>query len=103
MEVTIPLFAKQLCDGYGIEDIRKVYAKTYAGPIVTYVDGMYQDGFVSAHSMAGKDGMQISVFGNEDRILLCAVYDNLGKGASGAAIQCMNMVLGIDKTTGLVL
>jgi len=103
MEVTIPLFAKQLCDGYGIEDIRKAYAKTYTGPIVTYVDDMDQEGFISAHTMAGKDGMQIGVFGNEERILLCAVYDNLGKGASGAAIQCMNMVLGIDKTTGLVL
>ena len=53
--------------------------------------------------MQGKDSMQISVFGNEDRILLCARYDNLGKGASGAAVECLNIVLGQDKTKTLVL
>ena len=45
--------------------------------------------------------MEISVFGNDDRFTLVARYDNLGKGASGAAIQNMNIVLGIDETTGL--
>ena len=45
--------------------------------------------------------MEISVSGNEDRILLIARYDNLGKGASGAAVECMNIVLGCDLTTGL--
>ena len=47
--------------------------------------------------------MRIAVYGNEDRIILTALYDNLGKGASGAAIQCMNMAFGVDKTTGLVV
>ena len=47
--------------------------------------------------------MRIGVFGNEERILLVAVYDNLGKGASGAAIECMNIVLGADRKTGLIL
>ena len=47
--------------------------------------------------------MQISVFGNEERILLVSRFDNLGKGASGAAIQNMNLVLGLDETTGLTL
>ena len=47
--------------------------------------------------------MAVSVSGNEDRILLTAVYDNLGKGASGAAIQNMNLVLGVDETCGLVI
>ena len=45
----------------------------------------------------------VLVEGNEDRIVLCAVFDNLGKGASGAAIQNMNIVLGIDETEGLVI
>ena len=44
---------------------------------------------------------QIAVFGNEERILLCARYDNLGKGASGAAVQCMNISMGVDLSTGL--
>ena len=48
-----------------------------------------------------KDSMEISVSGNEERILLIARYDNLGKGASGAAIECMNIVLGLEKQTGL--
>jgi N-acetyl-gamma-glutamyl-phosphate reductase len=47
--------------------------------------------------------MRVTVKGNEDRILLIAAYDNLGKGASGAAIECMNLALGFDRTTGLVL
>ena len=47
--------------------------------------------------------MQITIAGNDDRLLLIARYDNLGKGASGAAIQCLNTVLGVDPTTGLSL
>ena len=45
--------------------------------------------------------MSVSVFGNEERILLVSRFDNLGKGASGAAIQNMNILLGVDETTGL--
>ena len=47
------------------------------------------------------DSMEISVSGNGERILLIARYDNLGKGASGAALECMNIVMGSDPTTGL--
>ncbi|NMD45117.1 MAG: N-acetyl-gamma-glutamyl-phosphate reductase, partial [Clostridiales bacterium] len=47
--------------------------------------------------------MEISVAGNEERLLLISCFDNLGKGASGAAIQNMNILLGLDETTGLVL
>ena len=47
--------------------------------------------------------MEITVEGNEDRILLIARYDNLGKGASGAAVECLNLVMGTDPTTGLEL
>ena len=53
--------------------------------------------------LAGKDSMSISVFGEEDRILLVARYDNLGKGASGAAVECLNYILGENKATGLEL
>ena len=48
-----------------------------------------------------KDSMAVTVAGNDERILLIAVYDNLGKGASGAAVECMNVVLGADKTCAL--
>ena len=57
----------------------------------------------SAAALAGTDRMEISVFGERDRILLVSRFDNLGKGASGAAIQNMNLVLGIDEKQGLVI
>ncbi len=101
MEVTIPLFA---CDINGtVEDIKNIYKEKYQGPIVNFCEDFTENGFVSANKLSFNDGMQISVMGNDDRILLCARYDNLGKGASGAAIECMNMVLGTDKCKGLDL
>ena len=58
---------------------------------------------IAGNSLAGKDTMEISVAGNAERILLIARFDNLGKGASGAAIQNMNILLGLEETTGLIL
>lgn len=101
MEVTVPLFASQLNEGYTVEDVKETYKQKYNGPIVKYVEGFDEQGFVSANKLSFNDGMEISVSGNYDRILLISRYDNLGKGASGAAVECMNIVLGIDKTTGL--
>ena len=62
-----------------------------------------ENGFLSSGILSGKDSMSVSVFGNEDRILLVARYDNLGKGASGAAVECLNYILGVDKVTDLEL
>lgn len=101
MTVTVPLFASQI---HGtMDEIRQVYRKTYSGKIVSFVEQADEAGFISAHALYGKDSMRITVAGNEERILLIAMYDNLGKGASGAAVECMNMVLGIDPETGLEL
>lgn len=99
MEVTVPIFARQLKSG-GIEDIKAVYAEKYNGPVVTCGDES-QGGFLSTSALSGTDGMKICVYGNEERILLTAIYDNLGKGASGAALECMNLVLGKEKNYGL--
>ena len=101
MEVTVPIFASQLNDGFTVEDIKAAYKEKYQGPVVNFVDEFDENGFVSANKLSYKDSMEISVSGNEDRILLISRYDNLGKGASGAAVECMNLVLGVDKTTGL--
>jgi N-acetyl-gamma-glutamyl-phosphate reductase len=101
MEVTIPIFKKDLKGS--VQDIKAVYKDLYNGEIVKFVDGVSEEGFLSASSMKGKDGMQISVFGNDERILLVSRFDNLGKGASGAAIQNMNIILGEPETTGLEL
>lgn len=101
MQVTVPLFKQQLNDGYGIEDIKKVYENKFKGPMVKYNCELAKDGFINSNALKQKDLMNVSVYGNDDRIILVAVYDNLGKGASGAAIECMNIVMGCDITTGL--
>ena len=62
-----------------------------------------ENGFLSAGAFSGRDDMEITVQGNEERILLVSRFDNLGKGASGAAIQNMNLVLGLPEQTGLVI
>ena len=101
MTVTVPLFKAQIKGT--AEDIKKVYKEKYNGSVVRYKEDFDESGFVSANRLSGKDSMEISVSGNEDRILLVSRYDNLGKGASGAAVECMNIVMGVDKTTGLEL
>ena len=103
MTVTVPLFASQLNSGKTVEDIKKAYAKRYANDVVRYVDSIDDNGFLSAHIMSDKDSMRITVCGNEDRRLLVSTYDNLGQGASGSGVECMNMVLGANRTEGLVL
>ena len=101
MTVTVPLFKAQIKGT--AEDIKKIYKEKYNGSVVRYKEEFDEGGFVSANRLSGKDSMEISVSGNEERILLISRYDNLGKGASGAAVECMNIVMGVDKTTGLEL
>lgn len=103
MVVTVPLFSSTLLKGAGIEDIKACYSKKYTGPVVTYMDSIDEDGFLSASLLSGKDSMEVTVCGNNERMLLMACYDNLGKGASGAAIECMNIALGTNITCGLNL
>ena len=102
MTVTVPLFASDLKKGT-VEDVKAAYREKYTGKIVTYCDHADESGLISAHAVANKDSMRITVEGNEERILLIAMYDNLGKGASGAAVECMNFVLGVSPETGLEL
>ena len=101
MEVTVPIFAKDIkCD---IDGIKEIYNKTYKGKVVKLATENLEQGFLSANSMRGKDSMEIHVEGNQERILLISRFDNLGKGASGAAIQNMNILLGEDQIKGLIL
>ncbi len=102
MLVTVPLFAEDLVNA-SVSDIKDIYAKSYDTPVVRYRESSDENGFLSAAGLSGRDSMEISVFGNEERILLVARYDNLGKGASGAAVECLNLVMGCDPTTGLIL
>ena len=99
MEVVVPLFVKDLKGTP--EDVKQLYKSCYHTAMVHYEDAADESGFLSANALSGRDDMQITVCGNEERILLVARFDNLGKGASGAAIQNMNIMLGLDETTGL--
>ena len=99
MEVTVPLFAEDVKGS--VDDIRKLYADYYATGLVRYCDSADPDGMLSAVAFSGRDDMQVGVYGNEERILLVSRFDNLGKGASGAAIQNMNIVMGLPEETGL--
>ena len=101
MEICVPLFAKDIQGTPA--DIEKIYIDYYNSNLVRYVKEPDENGFLSAVSLSGKDSMQISVTGNSERILLVSRFDNLGKGASGAAIQNMNIAMGIEEETGLIL
>lgn len=99
MEVTVPVFANQLKGS--VADVVESYRQAYHSRILHFDEAADESGFMTANAFSGRDDMQISVHGNADRILLVARFDNLGKGASGAAIQNMNILLGLDETTGL--
>ena len=103
MTVTVPLFSEQLKSGGSVNDIKNIYAEKYSSNIVHYRENADEEGFLAANKLSGSDSMEISVYGNSERILLVARYDNLGKGASGAAVECMNAVLGCDLNKSLVL
>lgn len=99
MEVTVPLFRRDI--NTDINEIRALYNDYYKNGLVYCNDSEDENGMLSANAFSGRDDMCISVHGNEERILLTARFDNLGKGASGAAIQNMNILLGVDEKTGL--
>lgn len=101
MATTVPLFGSQLHGS--VDRVKEIYLERYASPVVSYDETLAADGFFSANTLAGSDAMKIAVKGGSERILLLAVYDNLGKGSSGAAIECLNLAIGEDITCGLTL
>ena len=106
MEVTVPLFASQFRESVTtLEQIKDVYRDYYGeeGGLVSFVDdpAAAEGGFLSSAALSGRDDMEVSVYGNDERLVLVARFDNLGKGASGAAIQNMNLVLGCAEGEGL--
>lgn len=103
MVVTVPVFTKNLLNGAGVEDIKNVYRNLYTGPIISFSEEIGEGGFISGSGALKKDSMKIFVEGNEDRVLLIARFDNLGKGASGAAMECMDIMIGNTPEYGLML
>ena len=104
--ISIPLVVSHLEKKLSAADIRKMLADYYSGEqfikVMPYpADDHLVNGFLTFTDCNDTNNLEIFVFGTEDRILLSARYDNLGKGASGAAVQNMNIVLGVPEETGL--
>lgn len=104
MVVSLPIFTRLLTKKYTPDDVRKALAEFYKDSYFVRVmpDGEPEDGFIGANNISGTNNMQIFVNGNNERLILCSRLDNLGKGASGAAVQCLNIMMGIDEKTGLI-
>ena len=98
MEVTVPLFDRDLAA------IKACYRDYYQSGLVSFADdpAAAEGGFLSSAGLSGRDSLEVSCYGNGERVVLVARFDNLGKGASGAAIQNMNLVLGCAEDEGLV-
>ncbi|MBR5667594.1 MAG: N-acetyl-gamma-glutamyl-phosphate reductase [Lachnospiraceae bacterium] len=107
MIVQVPLFADRLNKKMTPGELRDFFAEYYKGEqfikVLPFGADVEAGGALFSDACAGWDGMEILVTGNNDRIVVATRFDNLGKGASGAAIQCMNIVLGCEEAKGLNL
>lgn len=107
MIVQVPLFTDRLNKKMTPEELRDFFAEYYKSEkfikVLPFGADVEAGGALFSDACAGWDGMEILVTGNNDRIVVATRFDNLGKGASGAAIQCMNIVLGCDEAKGLNL
>lgn len=102
MVVTVPLYTSAMNKKYNKEDIYQMFSEHYAGSDIVKVRPIgYMENMIGTNNFANRDDMEIEINGNEERIVITSRFDNLGKGASGAAIQCMNIAMGIDEKTGL--
>lgn len=107
MVVSLPLHTRLLNKKVTPDDVRNMLAEHYAGSSFIKVAetggaDVLPDGFIAANTLENTNNMELIVSGNSDRILVASRLDNLGKGASGAAVQCLNIMMGIDETTGLI-
>lgn len=100
MTVSVPLFSSLLPGRIGVEELKAFYRDYYEGSRFVTV-GAEQSGFIAANALNETNGLEILVNGNEEQLLLSARFDNLGKGASGAAVQNMNIALGLEEGKGL--
>ncbi len=102
MLVTVPFFSANVKGG--IEAVKETYLKKYSNKAfvdVSDISGENAGAMLGSNNLSGNDKMQIFVNGNEERFTVSARFDNLGKGSSGAAVECMNIMLGFSETEGL--
>ena len=102
MCVSVPLHVRLMQKKMDVRALKEYFAEYYARQNFIKI-AQESKSFLPANPLAGTNDMEIYIDGNEERILLASVFDNLGKGASGAAVQCMNIMLGIDERTSLSL
>lgn len=107
MTVTVGLHTRLLAKKVTAHDVWEMFCEHYKDSYFVKVAGFMGEGtlpepFIPANTLEGTNNMQIFVYGNDDRIVVTTRLDNLGKGASGAAVQCMNIMMGIDEKTGLI-
>ena len=105
MVVSVPLYTDYFSQCKNPKELTEFYADYYKGEKFIAVDetngaNLY-GGMLAGNTLAGWDGLKIYVTGNDERVVVSAQFDNLGKGASGAAIQCLNIMLGCDEAKGL--
>ncbi|GHU71761.1 N-acetyl-gamma-glutamyl-phosphate reductase [Clostridia bacterium] len=101
MVVSVPLHCSQFeRRSVDPETLMAFYQNYYAGSRFIRVTPPPSDGFIPANTLTGTNDLVITVVGNNERLTLIASFDNLGKGASGAAMQCMNLALGFDESAG---
>ncbi|HNX61433.1 MAG TPA: N-acetyl-gamma-glutamyl-phosphate reductase [Candidatus Limiplasma sp.] len=101
MLVSLPLRPNRLRKPLTLGGLTELYRAHYAGQPLIRVRDANPEAYLAANAMAGSDGMELFATGTDERAMVCARFDNLGKGASGAAIQCMNLMLGLSAQTGL--
>ena len=104
MLVTVPLHTGLLKRQISPEGLYELFSEYFEGrPLINTIKPGQEseDGFLSADSMADRDDLELLFYGSGGRLVLSARFDNLGKGASGAAMQCMNLMLGLPETEGL--
>ena len=107
MTVTVGLHSRLLGKKVTAHDVWEMFAAHYESCRFVKVAGFMGEGvlseqFIPANTLAGTNEMQLFVYGNDERIMITTRFDNLGKGASGSAVQCMNIMMGVDEATGLV-
>lgn len=107
MVVSVPFYTEMMTGKQTLASVHKYFEEYYAGEKFIKVMPLGKEadyrGFLGGNGCSGWDGMEIYVTGNDERVLVSARFDNLGKGASGAAIQCLNIMLGCDEAKGLNL
>lgn len=102
MEVNIPLFESLLLKKMTVSDFIGYYEEFYKDSnFIKISSGDDMGGYIAANALSGTNDMQIIISGNDEQILLTSRFDNLGKGASGAAVQNMNIAFGLNETTFL--